>query len=89
MSRNLHGGLRCFDCRSLYLLDGIVHSNDSRPCLRWVIHVIPAIPTCPVRSKSGHSTNARVYEYTRLSLIQPIASVALADAACSLVRTHS
>src|SRR5262249_55589078 len=30
---------------------------------RWVIHVIPTIPTCPVRSKSRHSTNARVYEY--------------------------
>ena len=30
----------------------------------WVIHVIPAIPACPVRPKSGHSANARVYEYT-------------------------
>ena len=28
-----------------------------------VIHVIPTIPACPVRPKSGHSTNARVYEY--------------------------
>jgi hypothetical protein len=27
-----------------------------------VIHVIPAIPTSPVRPKSGHSANARVYE---------------------------
>src|SRR5262249_2792904 len=25
--------------------------------------VIPAIPACPVRPKSGHSANARVYEY--------------------------
>jgi len=30
----------------------------------WVIHVIPAIPACPVHPKSGHSANARVYEYT-------------------------
>jgi len=30
-----------------------------------VIRVIPAIPACPVRSKSGHSANARVYEYER------------------------
>src|SRR5262249_41222065 len=27
----------------------------------WVIHVIPAIPVCPVRPKSGHSANARVF----------------------------
>src|SRR6516165_4005678 len=33
-------------------------------CPLWVIHVIPAIPACPVRPKSGHSPNARVYEYT-------------------------
>src|SRR5262249_54818169 len=26
------------------------------------IHVIPAISACPVRRKSGHSANARVYE---------------------------
>src|SRR5215475_10544903 len=26
-------------------------------------HVIPAIPACPIRSKSGHSANAHVYEY--------------------------
>ena len=32
-----------------------------------VIHVIPAIPACPVRPKSGHSVNARVYEYTTRS----------------------
>jgi len=25
----------------------------------WVIRVIPAIPACPVRPKSGHSANAR------------------------------
>jgi hypothetical protein len=30
----------------------------------WVIHVISAIPACPVRPKSGHSAIARVYEYT-------------------------
>jgi hypothetical protein len=30
----------------------------------WVIHVIPAILVCPVRPKSGHSANARVYECT-------------------------
>jgi hypothetical protein len=29
-----------------------------------VIHVISAIPACPVRPKSRHSANARVYEYT-------------------------
>jgi hypothetical protein len=29
-----------------------------------VIHVIPAIPACPGRLKSGHSVNARVYEGT-------------------------
>ena len=29
-----------------------------------VIHVIPAIPACPVRPKSGHSAKARVYECT-------------------------
>jgi len=28
-----------------------------------VIHVFPAIPACPARPKSGHSANARVYEY--------------------------
>src|SRR5262245_40031786 len=28
-----------------------------------VTHVIPAIPACPVRPKSGHSAKARVYEY--------------------------
>jgi|AmaraimetFIIA100_FD_contig_121_84425_length_1033_multi_6_in_0_out_0_2 lysophospholipid acyltransferase (LPLAT)-like uncharacterized protein len=28
-----------------------------------VIHVIPAIPACPVRTKSGHSADARAYEY--------------------------
>jgi len=32
----------------------------------WVIHDIPAISACPVRPKSGHSANARVYEYTPL-----------------------
>ena len=32
-----------------------------------VIHVIPAIPACPVRPKSGHLANARVYEDTRLA----------------------
>ena len=32
-----------------------------RPCLSWVIHVIAAIPVCPVRPKSGHSANARVF----------------------------
>src|SRR6516164_10508462 len=31
---------------------------------RWVIRVVPAIPACPARPKSGHSANARVYEYT-------------------------
>src|SRR6516225_214088 len=31
---------------------------------RWVIRVVPAIPACPVRPKSGHSANARVYEHT-------------------------
>ena len=31
-------------------------------CRRWVIHVIPAIPACQVRPKSGHSVEARVYE---------------------------
>src|SRR6516225_9368274 len=29
-------------------------------------HVIPAIPACPVCSKSGHSANAHVYECTAL-----------------------
>jgi len=29
-----------------------------------VIHVIPAIPAFPVRPETGHSANARVYEYT-------------------------
>jgi len=32
--------------------------------LLWVIHLIPAIPAYPVRPKSGHSANARVYECT-------------------------
>src|SRR5262249_17324626 len=27
-------------------------------------HVIPAILSCPVRPKGGHSANTRVYEYT-------------------------
>ena len=31
----------------------------------WVtFHFIPAIAACPVRPESGHSANARVYEYT-------------------------
>src|SRR5262249_19789062 len=29
-----------------------------------VFHVIPAVPACPVRPKSGHSANARVCEYS-------------------------
>jgi hypothetical protein len=29
-----------------------------------VVHVIPATPVSPVCTKSGHSANARVYEYT-------------------------
>ena len=33
-----------------------------------VIHVIPAIPACPVRPKSGHSANARVHHF----LIVPV-----------------
>jgi len=33
-------------------------------CRPWVIHVIPAIAAYPVRPESGHSANARVYEYT-------------------------
>src|SRR5215510_1154691 len=28
-----------------------------------LIHVITAIPACPVRPKGGHSANARAYEY--------------------------
>jgi len=31
---------------------------------RLDIHVIPAIPTSPVRPESGHSANARIYECT-------------------------
>jgi hypothetical protein len=27
--------------------------------IHWVIHVIPTIPACPVRHKSGHSVLAR------------------------------
>ncbi|HEY3029923.1 MAG TPA: hypothetical protein VGJ68_07055, partial [Bradyrhizobium sp.] len=34
-----------------------------RSCPLWAIHVIHAIPPCPVRPKSGHSANVRVYEY--------------------------
>src|SRR5262245_61677548 len=33
-------------------------------CRLRVIHVIPAIPTSPVRPKSGHPADARVYEGT-------------------------
>jgi len=32
---------------------------------QWVIHIIPAIPACLVRPKTGHSAKARVYEYER------------------------
>src|SRR5262245_19479502 len=32
-----------------------------------VIHVIPAISTSPVRTESGHSASARVYECTAYS----------------------
>src|SRR5215468_10133796 len=32
-------------------------------CRNLGLLVIPAIPACPVRPKSGHSANARVYEY--------------------------
>jgi len=43
----------------------VVHySNFGGQCLSWVIHVIPAMPACPVRPKSGHSADARVYEGT-------------------------
>src|SRR5262249_57035145 len=38
-----------------------------RPPTLGVIHVIPAIPACPVRPKSGHSANACVYEDTPLA----------------------
>jgi hypothetical protein len=38
--------------------------NHRLLCPLRVIHVIPAISACPVRPKSGHSSNARVYEYT-------------------------
>jgi len=41
------------------------HSKFGSLCLSWVIHVIPAIAACPVRPKSGHSADARVYEYER------------------------
>jgi hypothetical protein len=34
-----------------------------------IIRVIPAIPACPVRPKSGHSANARLYEYTQRSSV--------------------
>jgi hypothetical protein len=40
------------------------HSKIGPPVTLWVIHVIPAIPACPVRPKSGHSAIARVYEYS-------------------------
>src|SRR6266851_9008912 len=40
------------------------HSNFGALCRLGVIHVISAIPACPVRPKSGRSANARVYEYT-------------------------
>jgi len=40
-----------------------LHSRSPARCRLWVIHVIPAIPAFPVRLKSGHSANARVYEY--------------------------
>jgi|SRR5262245_14611889 len=36
-------------------------------CPVGVIHVIPPIPVCPVRPKSGRSANARVYEDTGLA----------------------
>src|SRR5258707_2720575 len=37
---------------------------EGASCPSWVIRVIPAIPACPVRPKSGRSANARGYEYT-------------------------
>jgi hypothetical protein len=40
-------------------------------CPQWVIHVIPAIPACPVHPKSGHSANLRVYEYTAYGAAHP------------------
>jgi hypothetical protein len=41
-------------------------TNVSQRAIRplWVIHVIPAILARPVRPKSGHWANARVYEGT-------------------------
>src|SRR5262249_32460236 len=54
---------RCFkgaDGRNKSGCDGGRASQQKRP----VIHVIPAIPACPVRPKTGHSANVLVYEYT-------------------------
>src|SRR5258708_18065169 len=64
----------------------ILHKRRSMPCRRIVfstfrgcmsfytgsvIHLIPAIPACPVRPKSEHSANARPpYEYTPLTPYQ-------------------
>ena len=40
-------------------------TNAEPICPLRVIHVIPAIPACSVRSESGHSAKARFYEYER------------------------
>jgi len=46
------------------VIDTARSRNSHNTGLLRVIHVIPATPACPVRPKSGHSANARVYEYT-------------------------
>src|SRR6516225_6915965 len=45
---------------------GVAETSPICECVPMtdVGHAIPAISACPVRPKSGHSANARVYEYT-------------------------
>jgi hypothetical protein len=58
-----HSGIHCLNTRlsrakpigAGQTILGVMAANG-------VIHVIPAIPECPVRPKSGHSANARVYD---------------------------
>jgi hypothetical protein len=48
-----------------------VLSHPCRPLSELGLNrVIPAIPACPVRPKSGHSANARVCEWTAYGAVE-------------------
>src|SRR5262245_30406102 len=67
MPSSVHGGSQLLDGNGSTSLvqTAMVGVRPPNPLFRLgSIHVIPAIPARPVRPDSGHSANARVYEYT-------------------------